>query len=89
MIQPLGGTVLDPQRIRKQAGHYAKGQNQHRIKDCQQDSRLKISDGMSDSFPSLPGTLQHSVFLEERVDERRNRRTLSYNNQRGDQKEAH
>jgi hypothetical protein len=89
MIQPPGGTLLDPQRITKQAGRYAKRQNQRCIKDCQQDSGLKISDSVSDSFPRLPGTLQHSVFLEERIDERRNRRTLRQNNQHGDQKEAH
>jgi hypothetical protein len=57
MIQPPGRTVLDPQRIRKQAGYYPEWQKQHRIKDCQQDSSLKISDSVSDSFPSLPGTL--------------------------------
>jgi hypothetical protein len=89
MIQPPGRTALDPQRIGEQAGRYAKRQNQHCIKDCQQDSRLKICDSMSDSCPSLPGTLQHGVFLEERVDERRNSRTLRQNNQSGDQKEAH
>lgn len=85
MVKPLCRADLDAQGILEQMNNDAKGQHDDSIENRQENSCLKRPDRSSDLFPPFPCTFQH--MLEERVDERPDRRALRQNDQCTEQKE--
>jgi hypothetical protein len=92
MLKPVRGAMLDAQGIGKQAYHQAKGQDRHGVDNCQYDAGLEIPDFVRQALPSVPECFQifgknigHSsaIRLEEGVDEGRESRALSQNNENG------
>jgi hypothetical protein len=88
MVDPLGGPALNSQWVCEPSRKEAKWKDEHPVEKGEQDSRLVSSHGVSDSFPIVPGSLQHIGVLEQSVNERRDRRALRQHDKSPDQEKG-
>ena len=98
MVDPPGRALLDSKRVRKKASNQTERKDHNGIQHCEKNPRLEIAYLVRQALPSIPKRLQiphkrrsHRVLpsLEQRVDERRQRRALRENNENsGDQDDA-
>ena len=81
IIEPLRGAMLSAQGVSQPTHRQPEGQNKDSIDKRKQYPGLEIADAVSQALPSFVEGLPHVEYLEERVNERRNRGTLRQDQQ--------
>src|SRR5712692_5813996 len=89
VVEPPLRATLHAQGVGKEAHPNPERQDDNRIDQRPQHARLEIADPARQALPGFPEALQHSYSLEQRIDERRNRRALRQDEQHAEQKQHH